>query len=273
VSRIRPDGRPQGRRDPRSCRLPTALACALAWLALAVASVACATGSSNQVSEGHAGAPGVQRILLCPPNLVLGLSSEIQSGAQPVDREIVEYLELQGRVVDRIGVSEGRQQWKQAIADAEAAGLITRATRLFAGRLAQSHEFDAIVMPSLILFQTQALRGEASWDGVSRKMRIVDASFKGAGWDESTFAKGVTLGGVTGPVWVTSLHILVFTRDGKKVFEGRGGIDFVQEVKVISGGKPSRWEPRPNSSLFEDRTLVREGVERAFEPYLVPPDK
>jgi hypothetical protein len=247
VSRIRPGGRPQGRRDPRSSPLPAALARALAWLALVAASVACATGSSNQVSEGHAGAPDVRRILLCPPNLVLGLSSEIQSGAQLVDREIVEYLELQGRVVDRIGVVEGREEWRQAI--------------------------DAIVMPSLILFQTQALGGEASWDGVSRRMRIVNASFKGAGWDENKFPRGVAYGGVTGPVWVTSLHILVFARDGKKVFEGRGGIDFVQEVKVINADKASRWEPRPNSSLFEDRTLVREGVERAFEPYLVPPDE
>ena len=273
MTRIRLVGRPQHRHDPRSSGPPAALARALAFTALVAAAVACASGSSNRISDEDAGAPGVRRILLCPLNLVLGLRSEIQSGAQPVDREIVDYLELQGRVVVRIGVLEGRQQWKQAFADAKAAGSLTSAARRFVERLAQKHEFDALVMPSLILLQTRALDGEASWDGVTRKMRMVNTPEKGVDRDDSTFTKGVAYGGVTGPAWVTSLHVLVFARDGHKVFEGRGGIDFVQEVKVINADKASRWEPRPNSSLFEDRTLVREGVERAFEPYLVPPDE
>jgi hypothetical protein len=240
---------------------------------LAAATATCATGSSNQVSEGNAGAPGVRRILLCPPNLVLGLRAEIQNGAQPVDREIVDYLELQGRVVERIGFIEGRQQWKQAVADAKTEGSITNAARIFVSRLAHGHEFDAVVMPSLILQQSQAFRGEASWDGVSRKMRMINAPLKGTGKADSTITKGIANGGVSvsGPAWVTSLHVLVFARNGQKVFEGRGGIDFVQQVELIDEARSWRWVPRPNDSLFQDRTLVREGVELAFQPYLAPP--
>ncbi len=215
----------------------------------------------------------MRRILLCPPNLVLGLRAEIQSGAQPVDREIVDYLELQGRVVERIGFIEGRQQWKQAVADAKAEGSITNAASLFVDRLAKHHEFDALVMPSLILFQARALDGEASWDGVSRKMRMVNAPVQGVDRDDSTLTKGVAYGGVTGPAWVTSLHILVFAPDGQKVFEGRGGIDFVQEVDLVNAAAKWRWEPRPNDALFQDRSLLLESVEQAFEPYLAPPDQ
>jgi len=253
--------------------LPTPLARALAWIALASATAACASGPANRISEGQEGAPGVRRVLVLPPNLVLALRSEIQSGWQPVDREVVAYLESQGREVARLGLIEGRNHWKQAIAEAKAAGSLTSAAGIFVSRLAQDHEFDAVVMPSLILHQTHMELGEASWDGVRRRMRKVNAPSKGIGRDDSTFVKGIAYGGPSGPAWVTSLHVLVYTRDGRLVFEGRGGIDFVQEVDLIDAASKYRWELRPNTSIFLDHTLLHEGVVRAFEPYLLPPDE
>jgi hypothetical protein len=104
-------------------------------------------------------------------------------------------------------------------------------------------------------------------------MRMINAPVKGTGNADSMITKGIANGGisVSGPAWVASLHVLVFARDGHKVFEGRGGIDFVQQLELINEARSWRWEPRPNDSLFQDRTLVVEGVERAFEPYLAPP--
>lgn len=253
--------------------LPAPLARALAWIALASATAACASGPANRISEGQEGAPGVRRVLLCPPNLVLALRSEIQSGWQPVDHEVEAYLQSQGREVGRLGLIEGRNHWKQAIAEAKAAGSLTSASGIFVGRLAQDHEFDAVVMPSLILHQTRVESGGASWNGVSRRMRVVNAPAKGVGRDDSTFVKGIAYGGISGPAWVTSLHVLVYTRGGQLIFEGRGGIDFVQEADLTDASAKYRWEPRPNSSLFRDRTLLYESVVQAFEPYLVPPDE
>ena len=246
---------------------------ALAWLALASAVVACASGPANRISEGQEGAPGVRRVLLCPPNLVLALRSEIQSGSEPVDREVVAYLETQGREVGRIGFIEGRDHWKQAVAEAKAAGALSSAAGIFVSRLAQDHDFDALVMPSLILFQTRMDASNASWDGVSRRMNMLNAPTKGIDRDDSTLTKGIAYGGVSGPTWVTSLHVLVYTRDGQLVFEGRGGIDFLHELDLIDGGKGVRYQSHPNSSLFHDRSLLHEGVARAFTPYLVPPDE
>jgi hypothetical protein len=249
------------------------LARAFAWIALAWATAACA-GTSNRISEGQEGAPGVHRVLVAPPNLVLALRPEIQSGSAPVDREVVAYFERQGREVVRLGLIEGRNHWKQATAEAKAAGSPTGAAGIFAGRLAQDHEFDAVVMPSLILHQTQVEWGEASWDGVRRRMKVVNAPAKGTGRDDSTFVKGVTYGGYTGPAWVTSLHVLVYTRDGLLVFEGRGGIDFVVEADLANAkGMNTRWELRTNSSLFRDREILYESVVKTFTPYLIPPDE
>jgi hypothetical protein len=236
----------------------------LSLLALA----ACASAPPNQIAEGQAGAPGVRRILLAPLNLVLALHAEIQGGARSTDGEIVAYLESHGRQVERLGLMEGRKLWKEAIAEARAAGEIERTSGIFVRRLAQAHEFDALVMPSLILHQTQMDSCNASWDGVRRRMHMLNAPQLGTGREQSTLAEGVAYGGISGPAWVTSLHVMVFTADGSRVFEGRGGIDFLHEIDLIDQARSFRYEMRPSSSLFTDRRVLREGVVQAFAPYL-----
>ena len=245
----------------------------LAWIAVVAAAVACASGPANRISEGQEGAPGVRRVLLCPPNLVLGLRAEIASGSKPVDAEVTAYLESHGREVGRIGLIEGRLHWKQAVAEAKAAGEIGRAAGIFVDRLAQDHDFDAVVMPSLILFQTRMDASNASWDGVSRRMKMPNAPRKGAGRENDLLTEGIAYGGLSGPAWVTSLHVLVFARDGSRVFEGRGGIEFVHEIELANAGKSFRYGLQPNSSIFMDRDLLQEGVVRAFTPYLIPLDE
>ena len=243
----------------------------LAWLALA-SLVACASPTSNRIADAERGAPEVRRILLAPPNLVVALRSEIQSGSAPVDREIAAYLESQGRELSRLGLIEGRKLWKQAVAEAKAAGAIERGAGIFVAKLAREREFDALVMPSLILVRIQMDASNASWDGVSRRMRAANAPADAVGREQSTLAKGVAFGGISAPAWVTSLHVLVFARDGRRVFEGRGGIEFVHEIDLIDEGRSFRYELRPNGSIFTDRALLREGVVRAFEPWMIPPD-
>ncbi len=244
------------------------LALALAGLAPLVA--ACASGSPNAIAEGHEGAPGVRRVLLAPPNLVLALNAEVQSGARALDREIGSYLESQGRDVERFDLLEGRTLWKRAMAQARAGGSLEGAVGIFVRELARGHQFDVLAMPSLILHQTRMDSCNASWDGVSRRMRITNAPAAGTGREQSDYAKGVAWGGISGPAWVTSVHVLVFARDGSRLFEGRGGVDFLHEVDLLDQGRSFRYELRPNGSLFLDPARVREGVVRAFTPYLIP---
>lgn len=241
-------------------------------VALAVACGGCALGVSNQISEGHEGASGIRRVLLCPPNLVVSLRAEIQSGAQPIESALADFIARSDRSVGRLDFLEGRRHWKQAVLDAKAAGAIQRAAAIFVGRLAQDHAFDAVVMPSLILLRERADYGEASWDGVSRKMRVVNAPSKGAGREDSTFTKGLAYGGFSGEALVTSLHLLVFTRDGAKIFEGRGGIDFVQQADLILATKRYQWQLVPNATLFKDPAILRESVAQAFDPLIEAPE-
>ena len=79
MRRIREDLHVRDARRPRVYGTRSRLARALAWLAVAGAAAACALGPSNLIVEGQQGAPGVRRILLLPPNLVLALRVEVQS--------------------------------------------------------------------------------------------------------------------------------------------------------------------------------------------------
>jgi hypothetical protein len=261
VTRIRWAAPWNGPRRRRALQSPAVVVRALAWILLASAIAACASGPANQVVEGHAGAPGVRRVLLCPPNLVLALRPEIQNGWQPMDREVAAYLESHGLEVRRLGIIEGRRHWKQAVSDAKTAGTLPSAPGIFVSRLAQDFEFDAVVMPSLILLQTRMDANTASWDGVTRRMKVVGAPNQGA------------FGGLSGRAWVASLHVLVFASDGLEVFEGRGGIDFAQQIDRIAQGRSFRYELRPSASIFVDPAVLHEGVVRAFEPYLPPRDE
>ena len=235
---------------------------------LACALVACASGPPNRIVAGHDGAPGVRRVLLCPPNLVLALHAEIQAGADPIDKAIVDYLESRPLEVTQLGFVEGRQHWKLAVSEAKAAGAIGNAAPLFVARLAQEHAFDVVVVPSLILHKTQLDANNATWDGVTRRMKIVNAPKLGVGRDDSDLTKGTAYGGIDGPAWVTSLHVIVFDAKGSKLFEGRGGIDFLHEIDMIDAGVSFRYEMRSSTSLFRDPELLHEGVVRAFDPYL-----
>ena len=78
--------------------------------------------------------------------------------------------------------------------------------------------------------------------------------------------------GLSGQALVTSLHVLVYARDGSRIFEGRGGIDFLQEIEFVQPGKSLRYRLRPNGALFVDESVIHEAVVEAFTPFLAPAD-
>lgn len=246
----------------RSGLVPAGLAL-LAWLA-------CTAPAPYVIAPGQEGAPGVRRVLLCPMNVALALPSEIAEGAAPVQREIVAYLEARDLQVERLGLRSARQRWRAAAVEAKQQGA-TQAATLFVQGLAKQHEFDALVMPSLISYAVRVTDNRGSWDGVSRRMAMVNVPRQGGVRATDTFSKGVALGGVTGDVPVTSLHVMVFSRDGERLFEGRGGLDYVHEIDLEGARETYRYHLRRKPHLLEEPEIVREGIEIAFDPYLPPP--
>jgi hypothetical protein len=232
-------------------------------------------GPGNQLEAGaQPGAPGIQKFLVCAPNTVIDLPGELQGGSELVRAQIDAYLKHQGREVRWLNFYDSRQLFSEALARAKEQGDVEKTPVLFAQELAKSYPFDALVMPSILLHQTRVSDSRGAWDGVRRRLRHVnEPDLPKGGRHQSTFAEGVRAGGVTAELPVTSLHVLVFSSAGERVFEGRGGIEFIHEIDLADAARRNRFEIRARDDLFEDVEALREGIEVAFDPYLTPPEE
>jgi hypothetical protein len=233
----------------------------------------CASGPANVLASGEPGAPGIQRFLICAPNLLIALPAELQGGTGPLRTEIEAYLRYQGREVESLDLYESKQAFATALARAKEQGDIAKTPALFAAELSRTHTFDALVMPSILLHKTRVTENDGDWDGVSRRMRMVNVPSVPKGVWIDTLAQGVRTGGVSAEVPVTSVHVMVFSRDGARVFEGRGGIEFIQDIDLARVKSAWRWQFRLRDDLFKDTDALREGIELAFDPFLTRPKK
>jgi len=234
------------------------------------------TSPTGRVAPGHEGAPAVQGFLLCPVNLVIALPAELEGGVEPVQQAIVAYLQAQGRGVDRLTLPEAQTVWAAAIEDAKASGAkldFAATARAFTRRLADGRRFDAVVMPSLLLITTRIQHRRAEWDGVERHLRIVNLPHRTAGRSDNWLLQGLQNVGMSSNALATTLHVVVLSREGRQVFEGRGGLELVHEADFKDYLKNHHIDVHARSDLLQDPKVLREGVEVAFTPYLQPPGR
>jgi hypothetical protein len=231
--------------------------------------LACTASAPHYVAPGHEGAPGLERVLLCPMNLAQSLPAEIAGGAPPVERELLAQLAARGLELERLDLGTGRDVWRAAVAEARSEGAKS-AGAYFARRLAERRDFQALLLPSLISRTVRVTDNSGSWDGVRRRMNMVNLPSRGTAGSTDTFSKGVFMGGVTGAVLATSLHVVVFSREGERIFEGVGGIDFVHEIDLSRARADFDYDLRPRDDLPGSAEAVHEGVAIALGPYLPP---
>lgn len=233
----------------------------LAAAAIALPLFACAVSQPTAPPmTGGAHRDPVRKILVCAPNTVLSLVSELHGGSAPVRAEIEGYLRDHDREVEWVNLVEAKSAWKRALEKAKEESAIESTPAIFADELASERSFDALLMPSILLHETSALHGFVEWDGVKRRIRYSRAPSQRMG---QRFARSFWLG-----VPVTSVHFLVFSRGGERVFEGRGGLEIAVEVGRAREGSRSRLDFHPRGDLFDDRGTLREGVAVALGPYL-----
>jgi len=181
-------------------------------LALAGWLSGCTSDPPNVLEPGNAGAPGVKRFIACAPNTVIALPAELQSGTLTLHEQIDAYLHLHDREAQWLDLYESRQRWSEAVEAAKAQGQIEKAPAIFAQDLAKHYEFDAILIPSILLHNTRVLDNSGSWDSVQRRVRVVNAPKRPTGRGRSTLAEGIAAGGISGDMLVTSVHVLVLSR-------------------------------------------------------------
>jgi hypothetical protein len=205
-------------------------------------------------------------------NLVVALPTELEGGVEPVQGAIVAYVEAQGRQVQRLSLPEARDLWQRAIEAAKATGPLRfeTAATAFAKEAAAHHEFQALLLPSLIVQRSVVRHRGVAWDGVQRRVRVVNRPREPGGRNQNALVEGMAAGDLNANVSIVSLHLLAFSRDGQLVFQGRGGVDILEEVDLQDAEKTFHFQIKPRNDVFDDRRILLEAVAIAFTPYLPP---
>jgi hypothetical protein len=234
----------------------------------------CASGPVNTIAPGNEGAPNIHRFLVCAPNTAIPLPPELEEAAGPLRQQVDAYLHWHDREAEWLDFYDSRRLWGEAIAVAKNEGAIEKAPTLFVQTLAEHFQFDALVMPSVIVHQERTTSGQASWDGVDRTLHVVNAPKRIPGVSRSQRGTMVAEAGrPTADLLVTSVHVMIFTRDGQRIFEGRGGIDFIHVVDLSRFARRRKPELIVRSNLPGSIDALREGISIAFAPYLTPPEE
>lgn len=241
------------------------LACVLLG---ALALGACASHPYEPAAE-QLGA-SAQTVLVVPLNVSLAMPTQMVEPSERVWQALLRYVQEHDKQVRTVSLVEARRLWLDSVqrARAEAAGDVDfdAAARVFALELGQETPFDAVILPTLFVQRARLSSRRARWDGVLREVEVEhDVHHVGSIWTTTHFS-GFTPG--------ASLQVAVLDAAGAKVHEAQAGLALLQRVKVEGkkGATPSemriRWVPRPD--LFENEADVREGIEKALDPFLAP---
>ena len=225
------------------------------------------------------GGSGTVRVVVAPMNLPIQLAADLEDAVDPVTQELILYLQANdGRVSVIFGPdawslwrdsSEALQKGRDEPPDvAVVASVFTRA-------VAKEADFDLLVLPSLVYRDARVTGRFAQWDGVRRRIRIRSGASlaRPESIPDPVVSSDLSKAGSMAPEYrglITglSLHALVFTPDGRGVFQGFGGLDLVHDsVQKGDGGGDDPFL-KLHSKLLENPEHVREGIALALDPYL-----
>lgn len=234
-------------------------------LGLLMASACGGASTGNRVS----GDAQFERALLFPLNVVVAMPGALEGGAGRVDEAVRSYLTERGRHVDTMPFSEARSAWVASVKECIAAASsgckgFDGAASLLAKRLADGREFDALIIPYLAMRPARMQMRNVKWDGVSRTLETIGEPTKSGDIDLS--------GSFNGQTQAPSLAVFVFSKQGRKMFQGVGGLDLAHRVRMDPGRgitiMDTRWNFELLPDVFANPENLREGVAVAFYPLL-----
>jgi hypothetical protein len=212
---------------------------------------------------------GAVRLVVAPLNLAVKLPVELEDGVQPVSDEIIAYLQQRDAQVAVIWPSDAWELWKESMnaSAQEGSGRLEKAVGLFVEQLARNAEFSAFMLPTLVFREAKVWGNTVRWDGVRRRLPMrarTTANARLPTLEHSlgqSHVQGEKVPGV-------SLHVLVFAPDGRRIFEGFGGLDLVHEVLVTGSAATGHGSLVLDLSPFENLDHLREGVALALDAYV-----
>lgn len=242
---------------PRTARAPGL------WLA-ALAALGCASGSHRDTTV-LTKLP--ERVVLLPLNIAVPMPEELKSTSPTVWSALEIYLRAQGATLKTLAFPTARGLWLASIRDARAdpkhpnAGF-DDAARLFVGKLKQSADFDALILPSLFVQRATLSGTRASWDGSDRTLEIETPR------GSAPIASDAP---IEGAVPAVSLHAVVFNENGAKLHEGRAGLALLVRARLAHSAAPNdalSFSFVPLRDPFQDRGFLIQQTAKALTPFV-----
>jgi len=229
-------------------------------LGLAALGTGCETAPVAEGVIRWVGEPGDEPVVLAPLNLAVALPADLEeSVVEPVEGEMIHYLQSRGARVAVIWKPDASWLWRESAGTAASDGSdgddFDAVVRSFARTLSEHAAYRALVIPSLVYRHARVSGRHAHWDGVRRRIPVRSSDHRGdhtTNWD--------------GRITALSLHALVYTPDGERIFQGWGGLDLVHDAatRPAGGGKDMAYLV-PQNRLLDDPEHVQEGIAHALD--------
>jgi hypothetical protein len=117
-----------------------------------------------------------------------------------------------------------------------------------------------VISPSIVYRTTKTRDRKVKWDGVFRRIKVVNLS------DEAKnkgLARRITL-----EIAGVSLHVMVFGPEGDLIFQKYGGLDLVHDVDMAGAEFTMHPGLSLKDGLLKESDHLSEGIGVAFDPYL-----
>jgi hypothetical protein len=222
---------------------------------LLIGCVSLAPEHEYELSPGRGFNPGMKSVLVLPINETVEIPAGLDKGEREVFALLVSSLEAEGLQVQALDAPE----YQRALAPAARAAE-QETFSVHSGSVSESVGFhqilprllselgvepDLVVVPNMVMRVAEASGGRsARWDGVQRRKPGAKPRWK-----------------FTGTEGAASLWVVIYARDGTRIFSGYGGLDLLFEVN-LSEKRMQLWEDR-----LEDMDQLREGVCVALHPF------
>jgi hypothetical protein len=210
-----------------------------------------------------------ERVLVLPLNLVAAMPEELAGGARRVDKILLDHLSERGKSVSTIGFKDAQAAWHAG--ESACRSEQTKGCDRFAGvapfaarHLRANHDYDVLIVPYLLLRGARTNGYVASFDGVERSVKMPGYAPYGP-YGYGPYGWGGSPGWGGSRIRAASLKVFGFSADGKKLFDGIGGLDVVDQIES-SDESGATVEVREN--VLGNPEAIREGVALALKRLL-----
>jgi hypothetical protein len=177
---------------------------------------------------------------------------------------IAGYIRDRGDTIETISRREATARWAASIVEVQESEALEDnfevAMSAFVTHVAEDRSFDAVILPSIVYRNTKTRDRTVKWDGVFRKMKVVNLSDEAK---KKGLARALNLD-ISG----VSLHVMVFSPEGDLIFQKYGGLDLAHDVDMANVEFTMSPRLSLKAKLLKDSDHLSEGIERAFDPYL-----